>query len=142
MRYRGERTQSGLLVGAFPANQRFAAAMASETLLPLAPIESAVMTAVTADDWTAPQVEYDIAVAKSIASAALSVFTSGAHQILEARGTTAEHPLHTVMLRAMAEPSEFGKADWWNTRIVQLVASAERSAVAWDMLTRVRLAHL
>ncbi|MFC7787456.1 acyl-CoA dehydrogenase family protein [Microbacterium sp. MAHUQ-60] len=138
VRYSMERIQFGRPVGAFQAVQHLAATMASEAALVMAATDSAALTAATAEDWTDPQVVFDIAVAKSCASTAASVVTRGAHQILGAIGTTAEHELHRVTLPAIAWAGEFGSADEWNRRILELTASPARPAETWELITRTR----
>lgn len=137
VQYSTERIQFGRPIAAFQAVQHLVADMASEAALVLAATDNAVRTAVEVEDWSDPQVEFDIAVAKSCASAASAKVTRAAHQVLGAIGTTAEHPLHTVTLPALAWAGEFGSASEWNTRIVEMVAGASRGSSAWELISRV-----
>jgi acyl-CoA dehydrogenase len=137
VQYSLERTQFGRPIAAFQAVQQLAATIASEASLVLSATDRAVQTVLEADEWQHPHVVFDVAVAKSTASAAASVVTRGAHQIVGAIGTTAEHPLHTVTLPALAWAAEFGTASHWNSRIARLTASASRAAAPWELICRV-----
>jgi acyl-CoA dehydrogenase len=138
VRHSLERTQFGRPIGAFQAVQHLVADIAAEASLVLAATDRAVQAVLDAGDWQDPQVVFDIAVAKSAASAAASTVTRGAHQILGAIGTTIEHPLHTVTLPALAWATEFGSASHWNRRIVEMTASPTREATPWQLISRVR----
>lgn len=136
VQYSLERVQFGRPIAAFQAVQHVVANIASEASIVLAATDSAVLTAAQAADWSDPQVEFDIAVAKSIASAAVPEVTRGAHQILGAIGTTAEHPLHTVTLPAQAWAVEFGTVHHWNRCLVDLTGGPSRSATPWGLISR------
>lgn len=138
VQYSLERTQFGRPIAGFQAVQQLAADIASETALVLAAADSAVQSVLDAGDWSEPQVIFDIAVAKSTASAAADVVSRGAHQILGAIGTTVEHPLHRLTLPALSWATEFGTASYWNARLVHLAASDRRDGTPWEFISRVR----
>ena len=135
--YSRQRTQFGRPIANFQAVQRLASDAATETALAVAATDNAVATVANAADWSDPEVVFLVAAAKSTASAAASVASRAVHQIFGAIGTTAEHPLHTLTLPALAWATEFGTAAHWNRTIAELVTSSHEPRDLWELLSGV-----
>ncbi|MYR07338.1 acyl-CoA dehydrogenase [Gordonia sp. SID5947] len=131
-RHAVEREQFGRPLARFQAVTNLVADIAAETSLARATTESA-LTAAVRSDWSAPNLKFLVAVARSCTGRATSTVVRHAHQVHGAIGTTHEHPLHEVTLPALAWRSEFGSVHEWE----QIVADAARDAGAdglWPLI--------
>lgn len=107
------RVQFGRPLAAFQAVQHLVADVAAEAALARAATEVALSTAITTA-WSAPNLEFLIAVARSCCGHAASVVVRNAHQLHGAIGTTREHRLHEFTRAALAWRSEFGTVRYWD----------------------------
>jgi len=122
----GSRVQFGRALSRFQAVQNLIADSAAEAALARAATEAALSTAV-ASDWSATNLQFHIAVARSCAGHATSVVVRNAHQVHGAIGTTHEHRLHELTRAALAWRSEFGSVRYWDEQVtdVALAVGAE-----------------
>ncbi|MDY6811867.1 MAG: acyl-CoA dehydrogenase family protein, partial [Actinomycetota bacterium] len=107
-----DREQFGRPLARFQAVTNLVADIAAEAALARAATEAALGAAVQSD-WTAPDLTFLVAVARSCVGRAASVVVRNAHQVLGAIGTTQEHQLHGFTLPALAWRSEFGSVHDW-----------------------------
>ncbi|WAC58102.1 acyl-CoA dehydrogenase [Gordonia sp. SL306] len=132
-RYAVEREQFGRPLARFQAVTGLVADIAAETSLAEAATES-TLTAAVRSDWSAPNLQFLVAVARSCTGRATSTVVRNAHQVHGAIGTTQVHPLHEVTLAALAWRSEFGSVHDWE----QIVADAAVDAGAdglWPLIS-------
>jgi len=127
------RIQFGRPLSNFQAVQTLISDLAAETALARAATEAALNAAVSSQ-WSASNLDFLVAMARSCAGHATSVVVRNAHQIHGAIGTTREHRLHEYTRAALAWRSEFGSVHYWDD---QLTAAALRagSAGLWDLIT-------
>lgn len=127
------RVQFGRPLAKFQAVQNLISDMAGEAALARAATEAALNAAV-ATDWSVPDVEFLVAVARSCAGHAASVVVRNAHQVHGAIGTTREHRLHEFTRAALAWRSEFGSVRHWDDRLTD--AALQAGAVGlWPLIT-------
>ncbi|MEO3756880.1 acyl-CoA dehydrogenase family protein [Mycobacterium sp. B14F4] len=128
----GSRTQFGRALSRFQAVQHLIADLAAEAALARAATEAALTTAVTSD-WSAANLHFRIAVARSCAGHAASVVVRNAHQVHGAIGTTHEHRLHEFTRAALAWRSEFGSVRYWDQQVTDATLAA--GADMWGLIT-------
>lgn len=127
------RTQFGRPLTKFQAIQNLIADIAAEAALARAATEAA-LTAAVCSDWSAPNLDFLVAVARSCAGHACSVVVRNAHQIHGAIGTTREHRLHEFTRAALAWRSEFGTVQYWDDEVTH--AALRSGAVGlWSLIT-------
>ncbi|MGV0699429.1 acyl-CoA dehydrogenase family protein [Mycolicibacter sinensis] len=129
----GARTQFGRPLSKFQTIQHLIADIAAEAALARAATETALATAV-ASDWSAPNLGFLVAVARSCAGHATSVAVRNGHQAFGAIGTTIEHRLHEYTRAALAWRSEFGSVRYWDEEVTR-AALAAGAAGLWRLIT-------
>lgn len=117
------RVQFGRPLSQFQAIQHLVADAAAEAALARAATEAA-LSAALADDWSAPRLDFLVAVARSCAGHAASVVVRNVHQAFGAIGTTIEHPLHLYTRAALAWRSEFGSVRYWDEQVTHRAIAA------------------
>jgi acyl-CoA dehydrogenase len=128
------RIQFGRPLARFQAVQNLIADIAAEAALARAATEAALTAAVTSE-WSASNLEFLVAVARSCAGHAASVVVRNAHQVHGAIGTTREHRLHEFTRAALAWRSEFGSVQYWDDQVT--AAAVEASATGlWSLITK------
>lgn len=127
------RFQFGRPLSKFQAIQHLIADIAAEAALARAATEAALATAVRSD-WSAPNLDFLVAVARSCAGQACSVVVRNAHQVHGAIGTTREHRLHEYTRAALAWRSEFGSVHYWDEQVTRAALRAG-SAGLWSLIT-------
>jgi len=127
------RTQFGRPLSKFQAVQHLIADVAAEAALARAATEAALAAAV-GTDWSAPNLGFLIAVARSCAGHATSVAVRNAHQAFGAIGTTLEHRLPEYTRAALAWRSEFGSVRHWDEEVTR-AALAAGGAGLWSLIT-------
>lgn len=127
------RSQFGRPLAKFQAIQHLIADIAAEAALGRAATEAALTAAVTSD-WTASNLDFLVAVARSCTGHAGSVVVRNAHQVHGAMGTTREHRLHEFTRAALAWRSEFGTVRYWDDRVTSAAVHAG-SAGLWSLIT-------
>jgi acyl-CoA dehydrogenase len=127
------RIQFGRPLSKFQAVQNLVSDIASEAALARAATEAALTAAVTRG-WSAPEVDFLVAVARSCAGHATSAVVPNAHQVHGAIGTTREHRLHEFTRAALAWRSEFGSTRYWDERVTDAALHASAGGV-WSLIT-------
>lgn len=127
------RVQFGRPLSKFQAVQNLVSDIASEAALARAATEAALTAAVTSG-WSAPEVDFLVAVARSCAGHATSAVVRNAHQVHGAIGTTREHRLHEFTRAALAWRSEFGSTRYWDERVTDAALHASAGGV-WSLIT-------
>ncbi|ORB88558.1 acyl-CoA dehydrogenase family protein [Mycobacterium persicum] len=127
------RVQFGRPLSKFQAIQHLIADIAAEAALARAATESALTDAVRSE-WSAPNLDFLVAVARSCAGQACSVVVRNAHQVHGAMGTTHEHRLHEYTRAALAWRSEFGSVHYWDEQVTRAALKAG-SAGLWSLIT-------
>ncbi|OBF13652.1 acyl-CoA dehydrogenase family protein [Mycobacterium sp. ACS4331] len=127
------RTQFGRPLSKFQAVQNMIADSAAEAALARATTEAALATA-AATGWSAPNLEFLVAVARSCAGHASSVVVRNAHQAFGAIGTTVEHRLHEYTRAALAWRGEFGSVRQWDERVSDAALRAGGAGL-WALIT-------
>ncbi|KZS72032.1 acyl-CoA dehydrogenase [Mycobacterium kansasii] len=127
------RVQFGRPLSKFQAIQHLIADIAAEAALARAATEAA-LTAAVRSDWSAPNLDFLVAVARSCAGQACSVVVRNAHQVHGAMGTTREHRLHEYTRAALAWRSEFGSVHYWDEQVTRAALEAG-SAGLWSLIT-------
>lgn len=122
------RIQFGRPLSKFQTVQNLVAEMATEAALARAATEAALTAAVTSD-WSADNLAFLVAAARSCAGHAASLVVRNAHQAHGAIGTTVEHRLHEFTRAALAWRSEFGTVRYWD----EWLADAARQAGGSDL---------
>ncbi|KRE28349.1 acyl-CoA dehydrogenase [Mycobacterium sp. Soil538] len=117
------REQFGRALSKFQAVQHLISDIACEAALARSATEAALSAAV-ASDWSAPNLEFLVASARSCAGHATSVVVRNAHQVLGAIGTTSEHRLHAFTRAALAWRSEFGSMRHWDDLLTDMALHA------------------
>ncbi|CAJ1498415.1 acyl-CoA dehydrogenase family protein [[Mycobacterium] kokjensenii] len=126
------RVQFGRPLSKFQAIQHLISDIATEAALARAATESALMTAVDSD-WSAPNLRFVVAVARSCAGHAASVAVRNGHQAFGAIGTTAEHRLHEYTRAALAWRSEFGSVRHWDDEVTRAALGAGGDGL-WSLI--------
>jgi acyl-CoA dehydrogenase len=127
------RIQFGRSLSKFQAVQHLIADIAAETALARAATEAA-LTAAVASGWSASNLDFLVAVARSCAGHAASVVVRNAHQVHGAIGTTREHRLHEFTRAALAWRSEFGSVAYWDDRVTSAALEAGAGGL-WGLIT-------
>ncbi|MDG4667688.1 acyl-CoA dehydrogenase family protein [Mycobacterium sp. 236(2023)] len=117
------RHQFGRPLAKFQAVQHQIADIAAEAALARSATETALTTAVSTD-WSAPNLEFLVAAARSCAGHAATVVVRNAHQIHGAIGTTSEHRLHEFTRAALAWRSEYGSVRHWDAVLTDMAVQA------------------
>ncbi len=117
------REQFGRPLAKFQAVQHQIADIAAEAALARAATEAALSAAI-ASDWSAPNLEFLVAAARSCSGHAATVVVRNAHQVHGAMGTTREHRLHEFTRAALAWRSEFGSVRHWDERLTGMAMQA------------------
>lgn len=126
------RIQFGRPLSKFQAIQHAIADIASEAALARAATEAA-LTAAVASSWSAPDLPFRIAVARSCAGHAASVAVRNAHQCFGAIGTTREHRLHEYSRAALAWRAEYGSVRHWDEVVTRAAVGAGASGL-WPLI--------
>lgn len=129
----GARTQFGRPLSKFQAIQHLIADIAAEAALARAATETALAAAI-GSDWSASNLGFLIAVARSCAGHATSVAVRNGHQAFGAMGTTIEHRLPEYTRAALAWRCEFGSVQHWDEEVTQ-AALAAGAAGLWSLIT-------
>lgn len=129
----GERIQFGRPLAKFQAVQNLVADIAAESALARAATDGAVAEALRTE-WSAPQLDFLVAVARSCAGHAASVVVRNAHQVHGAIGTTREHRLHEFTMPALAWRSEYGSVAHWDQVLTDYATQAGADKV-WALVT-------
>ncbi|MDP7724089.1 acyl-CoA dehydrogenase family protein [Mycobacterium sp. TY814] len=129
----GSRIQFGRPLAKFQAVQNLVSDVAAEAALARAATEAALALAVTSD-WSADNVEFLVAVARSCTGHATSVVVRNAHQVHGAIGTTREHRLHEYTRAALAWRSEFGSLRYWDEKVTDSALYASAGGL-WGLIT-------
>jgi acyl-CoA dehydrogenase len=127
------RVQFGRPLSSFQAVQNLISDIAAEAALARAATEAALHAGVSSQ-WSALNLEFLVAVARSCAGHAASVVVRNAHQVHGAIGTTREHRLHEFTRAALAWRSEFGSVRYWDERVTDAAMHASAGAL-WDLIT-------
>ncbi|WP_046316861.1 acyl-CoA dehydrogenase family protein [Mycobacterium sp. UM_Kg1] len=127
------RHQFGRPLSKFQAIQHLISDMAAEAALARAATEAALAAAV-ASDWSASNLGFLVAVARSCAGHATSVAVRNGHQIFGAIGTTIEHRLHEYTRAALAWRSEYGSVRYWDEEVTRAALAAGASGL-WSLIT-------
>lgn len=127
------RTQFGRSLSKFQAVQNLVSDIAAEAALARAATEAALTVGVTSD-WSADNLEFLVAVARSCAGHAASVVVRNAHQVHGAIGTTREHRLHEFTRAALAWRSEFGSVQYWDDQVTDSAMYASAGGL-WGLIT-------
>lgn len=127
------RVQFGRPLSKFQAIQNLISDIAAEAALARAATEAALTTGVTSE-WSAFNLEFLVAAARSCAGHATSVVVRNAHQVHGAIGTTREHRLHEFTRAALAWRSEFGSMRYWDDQVTDAAQHASAGAL-WDLIT-------
>lgn len=126
------RVQFGRSLSKFQAIQHMVADIAAEAALARAATEAALNVAITSR-WTATNLGFLVAVARSCAGHAASVVVRNAHQAHGAIGTTIEHRLHEYTRAALAWRSEYGSVAHWDEAVTR-AAVAAGTAGLWPLI--------
>jgi len=127
------RIQFGRPLSRFQAVQNLIADIAGEAALARAATEAA-LTAAVSSEWSASNLDFLVAVARSCAGHAASVVVRNAHQVHGAIGTTREHRLHEFTRAALAWRSEFGSVQHWDDRVTSAALRAGGAGL-WSLIT-------
>lgn len=128
------RVQFGRPLSRFQAVQSLIADLAAEAALARAATESALTQAV-GTEWSADDLEFRVAVARSCTGHAASVVVRNAHQVHGAMGTTREHRLHGFTRAALAWRSEFGSVRYWDEKVTEVALGAGAGGL-WSTIAR------
>ncbi|OBK19529.1 acyl-CoA dehydrogenase family protein [Mycobacterium asiaticum] len=127
------RVQFGRPLSKFQAVQHMISDIASEAALARAATEAA-LTAAVSSGWSAFNLNFLVAAARSCAGHASSVVVRNAHQVHGAIGTTREHRLHEFTRAALAWRSEFGSMRYWDEQVTDAALHASAGGL-WDLIT-------
>jgi acyl-CoA dehydrogenase len=127
------RTQFGRPLAKFQAVQHLVADIAGEAALARSATEAA-LTAAVASDWSAPDLMFLVAAARSCAGHAVTVVARNAHQVHGAIGTTDEHALHHFTRAALAWRTEFGTTRQWDELLTDAALHAAPTGL-WPLLS-------
>lgn len=126
------RIQFGRPLAKFQTVQNLVADMAAEAALARAATEAA-LTAAVYSDWSADNLAFLVAAARSCTGHAASLVVRNAHQAHGAIGTTVEHRLHEFTRAALAWRSEFGSVRYWDERLSDAARQAGGKAL-WPLI--------
>ncbi|WP_441962220.1 acyl-CoA dehydrogenase family protein [Mycolicibacterium houstonense] len=129
----GERIQFGRPLAKFQAVQNLVADIAAESALARAATDGALAEALRTE-WSASQLDFLVAVARSCAGHAASVVVRNAHQVHGAIGTTREHRLHEFTMPALAWRSEYGSVAHWDQVLTDYATQAGADKL-WALVT-------
>ncbi|MHA7652384.1 acyl-CoA dehydrogenase family protein [Mycobacterium sp. ML4] len=127
------RIQFGRPISKFQAVQNLVSDVAAEAALARAATEMALTVAVTSG-WSAHNLQFLVAAARSCAGHATSVVVRNAHQVHGAIGTTREHRLHEFTRAALAWRSEFGSLRYWDEQVTDSALYASAGGL-WGLIT-------
>lgn len=127
------RVQFGRPLSKFQAVQHMLSDIASEAALARVATEAALATAVSSG-WSAFNLNFLVAAARSCAGHATAVVVRNAHQVHGAIGTTREHRLHEFTRAALAWRSEFGSMRYWDEQVTEAALHASAGGL-WDLIT-------
>ncbi|CAM2764774.1 acyl-CoA dehydrogenase [Mycobacterium intermedium] len=127
------RIQFGRPLAKFQAVQNLVSDVACEAALARAATEAALNVAVV-NGWSAPELDFLVAVARSCAGHAATVVVRNAHQVHGAIGTTREHRLHEYTRAALAWRSEFGSMQYWDDQVTDAAMHASAGGL-WGLIT-------
>jgi acyl-CoA dehydrogenase len=127
------RIQFGRPLSKFQAIQNLISDIAAEAALARAATEAALSAAV-ASEWSADNLEFLVAVARSCTGHAASVVVRNGHQVHGAIGTTREHRLHEFTRAALAWRSEFGSVQYWDDQVTGAALGAGPEGL-WKLIT-------
>jgi acyl-CoA dehydrogenase len=127
------RIQFGRTLSRFQAVQNLISDIAAEAALARAATEAALSAAV-ASAWSADNLEFLVAVARSCTGHAAPVVVRNAHQVHGAIGTTREHRLHEFTRAALAWRSEFGSVRYWDDQVTGAALRAGSDGL-WKLIT-------
>ncbi|OBK30542.1 acyl-CoA dehydrogenase [Mycobacterium asiaticum] len=127
------RVQFGRPLSKFQAVQNLVSDIAAEAALARAATEAALAVGATSN-WSADNLGFLVAVARSCAGHAASVVVRNAHQVLGAIGTTREHRLHEFTRAALAWRSEFGSTRYWDDQVTDSALYASAGGL-WGLIT-------
>lgn len=127
------REQFGRPLSKFQAVQHLISDIAAEAALARSATEAALSVAVTSD-WSAPQLEFLVAAARSCTGHAATIVVRNAHQVHGAMGTTSEHRLHEFTRAALAWRSEFGSVRYWDDRVTDMALQAGTNGL-WGLIS-------
>jgi acyl-CoA dehydrogenase len=128
------RIQFGRTLSRFQAVQNLISDIAGEAALARAATEAALVAAVISE-WSAENLDFLVAVARSCAGHAAEVVVRDAHQVHGAVGTTREHRLHEFTRPALAWRSEFGSVQYWDDRVAEAALRAGAAGL-WNLIAR------
>lgn len=109
--YANGREQFGRPINRFQAVQQHLVRLSSEAAL------AGMAAYVAAEALERGEGEFEVGVAKAVASRAAGVVGGLAHQVHGAIGMTEESTLHHLTRRLWTWRQEFGSARWWNRRL-------------------------
>ncbi|MFP1153673.1 acyl-CoA dehydrogenase family protein [Mycobacterium sherrisii] len=127
------RIQFGRPLSRFQAVQNMLADIAAHAALARSATEAALTAAVTSS-WSAPNLGFLVAVARSCVGDAASVVVRNAHQIHGAIGTTREHRLHEFTRPALVWRGEFGSVQHWDAQVTAAALQAGGTGL-WDLIS-------
>lgn len=128
-----ERNQFGRPLAKFQAVQNLVADIAAEAALARAATDGALAEALRSD-WSSPQLDFLVAVARSCVGHAASVVVRNAHQVHGAIGTTREHRLHEFTMPALSWRSEYGSVAQWDDKLTEYATRAGGDGL-WALVT-------
>jgi acyl-CoA dehydrogenase len=126
------RIQFGRPLSRFQTVQNLIADTAAEAALARAATEAA-LTAAVSSEWSASNLNFLVAVARSCTGHAASVVVRNGHQIQGAIGTTREHRLHEYTRAALAWRSEYGSVRHWDDCVTEAALQAGASGL-WSLI--------
>jgi acyl-CoA dehydrogenase len=127
------RNQFGRTLSRFQAVQNLISDIAAEAALARASTEAA-LTAGVISEWSAGNLDFLVAVARSCAGHSASIAVRNAHQVHGAIGTTREHRLHEFTRSALAWRSEFGSVQYWDDQVTSAALRAGAAGL-WSLIT-------
>lgn len=127
------RVQFGRPIGRFQAVQHMVADIALEGAISRAACESAV-AAMAAPDMDVADLEFEVAVARSVTNHAVSTVVRNAHQVHGAIGATLEHDLHRVANAALDWRRDFGSVSYSDAVVARHAVRAGRNGL-WPLVT-------
>lgn len=126
------RVQFDRPLSRFQSVQNLISDLAAEAALARSATEAALTTAVSSE-WTAPNLGFLVAAARSCAGHATSIVVRNAHQVHGAIGTTREHRLHEFTRAALAWRSEFGSVRYWDEQVTRAALHAGGQGL-WSLI--------
>ncbi len=126
------RIQFGRTLSRFQAVQNLISDIAGEAALARAATEAALAAAVISE-WSADNLNFLVAMARSCAGHAAAVAVRNAHQVHGAIGTTREHRLHEFTRPALTWRSEFGSVQYWDDQVTEAALRAGAAGL-WSLI--------